>query len=204
MTLPEGWPSLDEVPPAADVLVAGPPLSGKDDLALRYLASRAANPVVVTARRHAEKVADLFVENGGDREDLAVVDCAHEGGRGESTVRTSFVGSPTNLTAVGVQATKAIELGSANGSVGVAICSLSDLLTYHEVASVNRFIGALRRQLDADGFVVGVLNASQHDDSTVAAVTGQFESIFDTRTTEDGREVRIRDKDGERSKWRPF
>jgi hypothetical protein len=183
-------------------LVSGPPLAGKTDLALGYLASRATGPVVVTARRHSDDIADMFVDNGGDEDKLTVVDCAHEGG--SARVRTSFVGTPSNLTAIGVQATKGIELFDEDDTVGVAICSLSDLLTYHEVRPVCRFVAALRSHLDTDGFVVGVLNEAQHDDSAVAAVTGQFDAVFETRATESGREMRIRDDAGRLSEWQSF
>ena len=206
MSLPKSRSPFAGVPPSADVLVAGPPLSDKTTLALRRLAERAEQAVVLTVHTPPANLRDLFTDVGGDVRTLRVVDCSGTGDDPEDD-RTSLGDGPSNLTSAGVLTTSVVaearaEAGDAD-AVGVAVCSLSDLLTYHDDAKVCRFVNSLGNRLGDDGFVVGVLNDRMHDASTVDAVTDEFEAVVETRTTDEGSEMRVRDVDSP-SAWRSF
>jgi len=206
MSLPEGRSPFAGVPPSVDVLVTGPPLSDKTTLAHRRLAECADQAVVLTVHTPPAKLFDLFTDVGGDVRTLRVVDCSGTGDDVEND-RISLGDGPSNLTSAGVLTTSVVaeaEAAAGDGeTVGVAVCSLSDLLTYHDAPRVCRFVDALSHRLGNDGFVVGVLNDLMHDASTVDDVTAEFESVVETRTTDDGREMRVPDADG-RSPWRSF
>lgn len=190
-----------------DILVSGPPLSGKTDLALTYLSTGAEGSVVLTAHERPEAIVDSFRGCGGDPARLRVVDCS---GQGDPLDERVFgVSTPSDLTTAGVELSDAVESfgadeGDRSTTVGVALCSLSHLLTYHDTDQVCQFVDAARSRLSSEGFVVGVLNDRMHDDETVATVTAQFDAVAETRMTDEGRQTRRRDDTGTPSEWQPF
>lgn len=187
---------LADVPSSADVLVSGPPISGKTSLAIRYLAERAGGTVIVTTHRPPAKLCDTFVDNEGDTATFRVVDCSGTTDGGNNPAYVSVAKGPSDMTSAGVLTTDAIAEVEGAGAVGVGVCSLSDLLSYHDARAVSRFVDAIRGSLDETGFVVGVLNDRMHDETTVAALTNKFDVVIETRVDEDGSEMRVRDSGG--------
>lgn len=193
---------------SADLLVSGPPLTGKTDLALSAVSTRAERSVVLTAHERPDAIVDTVRDCGGDPEMLRVVDCSGQGDPADE--RVAVVGTPSDLTTAGVELSDAVDRlevvtpDDRSAPLGVTLCSLSHLLTYHDTARVCQFVDAVRDHLAAEGFVVGVLNDRMHDEGTVAAVIEQFDAVAETRVTDEGRQTRLRDDTGTPSEWQSF
>jgi len=136
----------------SDVLVIGPTLSDKDEIAFDLLAERwqdgDTNPFVVTASDSARALRSRFqgfVPRGRSAADLYVIDCS-ESPDAESQ-STCSVGSPADLTGVGICLSKGYDHYGTRGNRRVLIDNLSTLLIYWDVGRIYRFISAINSRI---------------------------------------------------------
>lgn len=203
MSLVESGSLFPDIPSSTDVLVSGPPISGKTSLAMRCLVERADGVVVLTTHRSPSKFDDAFLDGRGDTEAFRIVDCSGTPDERDDSPHVIAADGPSNMTSAGVLTTAAIADVEDAGTLGVGVCSLSDLLSYHDTDTVCRFVDAMKGTLDESGFVVGVLNDQMHEETAVAALTDKFDVVVETRADESGREMRLRDSEGY-SAWQDF
>ncbi|MFB6142823.1 MAG: RAD55 family ATPase, partial [Halorientalis sp.] len=92
-----------------NVLVAGPPISGKRRLALRALAEgadRGEGSIVVTTRDNGERVLEDFeaVVGSPAEADLGIVDCVtkHQGQPVTNSEAVTYTSSPVDMTGIGI------------------------------------------------------------------------------------------------------
>ena len=192
---------------ADSVLVSGPPMSGKYDLFNRLLAEWAAEPVVISTGRTAEKVRDDYETiTGRDGDDVTVVDCVtHEqGDKREDTPTTKYVASAGNLTDIGIKFTDIVE-SSTGRDRAVGVYSLSQLLMYWDPERIDRFTRVMTSQTSGEGWpFVGVVGSTAHDEQVVHTLHEPFEVVVETRVEDDDREFRVRGRVGGPSDWTGF
>ena len=196
---------LDDVPDDANVVLSGPPMSGKYELCLRYLVARSERAIVFTTGRHAEQVRSDYGRWSDSADDLTVIDCtsrAHESDITDTSL-TRYVGSPGNLTDMGVQFT-AVAADVAADRVGVGVCNVSDLLMFHDTPKVYRFLRTLVNHVDDHWFVVAVVNDAMHDEQTLSSLYEPFDALVETRLSDSGREARIRGRATPSPEWVRF
>ena len=104
-------PDLDEeVPPGTNILVSGPPLSGKRSLCLDILASgveKGEGAIIVTTKDGADRVLkDFKTRTPYEGKPVAVVDCVTRQ-QGVSDARESdrikYASSPVDMTGIGIK-----------------------------------------------------------------------------------------------------
>ncbi len=197
----------DAVLEADSVLISGPPMSGKYDLFNRLLAKWADDPILVSTGRVAEKVrSDYERLTGVSADDVVVIDCVthQQGEKPADTATTKYVGSPGDLTEIGIKFTDVVE-SSAGRSRAVGVYSLSELLMYWDPERIYRFTRVMTSQASGQNWpFVGVVGSTTHDEQVIHTLHEPFELVVETRLEDDERQFRVRGRLGGPSEWTAF
>lgn len=190
------------------VLVSGPPMTGKYELLLDLLTRSADRLIVVSTNTSAERVRrDITACSELSDDDVAVVDCTTK--QGDSAVSdtelTRYVSSPENLTQVGVQFTSVMDAFDESDAVAVGLHSLSPLLMYWDAERVYQFLRVfLDRVRETSWSCVAVIGSTMHDEQVLHTLYDPFDSVIETRESDEGRELRYRDRRSRSSEWQSF
>lgn len=191
----EGLP-LEPVAQGTSLLVAGDPFAGTTDVALRTLVGDADDGVLLFAIDDSgPNLVEQYAAAGGtfDRSRMAAIDCSGEEWA-DDNIRS--VGGPGDLTGIGIQFSSLYEdlYDQRVTRVRTGLFSISALLTCtDEIQPVYRFLHTLTgRVRAADGFTACVVDPSVTDDQTVNSLEQPFDGRIDVRTTDGGRELRVR------------
>ena len=189
-------PDLDEeVPPGTNVLVSGPPLSGKRSLCLDILASGVEDDegaIIVTTKDGADRVlGDFETRTPYEDRPVAVVDCVTRQ-QGVSDVRDDdrikYTSSPVDMTGIGIKLSEFLQGFYQNRGIErnrVMLHSLSTLLMYADLQTVFRFLHVFTGRVQSvDGLGVFAIDDSAHDDQTMNTLKQLFDGIVTTQ--EDG------------------
>jgi KaiC/GvpD/RAD55 family RecA-like ATPase len=189
-------PALDaEVQPGTNILLAGPPLTGKRALGFDILAAgidAGDGAVVVSTKDSAQRVlGDL--ERRFDYEDqpVAVVDCVtRQQGIKDVTEdeRIKYVSSPVDMTGIGIKLSEILEEFYQTREIKhnrVMLHSLSTLLMYSDLQTVFRFLHVFTGRIQSvDGLGLFAIDSTAHDDQTMNTLKQLFDGIVTTH--EDG------------------
>ena len=199
-------PHLDgEVRPGTNILVSGPPLSGKRSVCLDVLAAGtdAGNgAIVVSTNDEARRILDTLDERasgGADAErPVAVIDCKKDavGTTPLNDDQVAHVGTPADLTGIGIHFSEFLQEFYSDHGVErnrVLVHSLSTLLMYSDLQTVFRFLHVFTGRVQSvDGLGLYTIDATAHDDQTMNTLRQLFDGIVTTR--EDGDpEIRLGD-----------
>ena len=207
---------LSAVRPGSSILIAGPAMTGKEDLALEMLADgsrQGQGALVFTTGDRAENVISDYRERVPDLDEskLAVVDCRGESSRSsERTPGGSFVyhlSSPGEITGMGIGITNCLEsLANSGAESGrFAFTSLSTVLTYTDQKTVFKLCYVLSSKFDtADYLGLFTIDSGAHDDQTLQVIKQAFDGMIEIREGEDGREARVLGLAGQPSDWQPI
>jgi len=213
---PLGFDALTSVRPGSNILVSGPAMTGKADLAFTMLADgsrRDEGALVMTTGDRADEVLDDYRARVDDLDEsrVAVVDCRGEGSR--SSERTPdgayvhHVSSPGDLTGIGIGITKSLETLANNGADDgrFALDSLSTMLTYTDRKTVFKFCHVLSSRFDSAGYVgLFTIDSEAHDDQTIQVIKQAFDGMIEIRDHEGTRQARLLGLAGQPTDWREF
>jgi KaiC/GvpD/RAD55 family RecA-like ATPase len=189
-------PDLDEeVPPGTNILVSGPPMSGKRSLCLDILASGTANgegAIIVTTKDGADRVLDDFATRiDYENRPIAVIDCVtRQQGVGDirDDDRIKYTSSPVDMTGIGIKLSEVLQSFYQDQGIErnrVLLYSLSTLLMYADLQTVFRFLHVFTGRIQSvDGLGVFAIDDSAHDDQTMNTLKQLFDGIVTTQ--EDG------------------
>lgn len=205
--------SVEELPLAGrltdtpSIILTGPPMSGKYELMHRIFGARADRALVLSTGHDAQTVrTDYESLTGNDGDAIGIVDCVsrEQGADVEDTALTKYISSPKNLTDLGVKFTQLTE-AMADAELTVGLHSLSQLLMYWEADRIYQFTRVLLGQTQNEHWpTIAVINETMHDEQTIHTLLDPFETVVDTRTTDDGRELRIRGRLSSPTPWQQF
>lgn len=199
--------------PGASILVTGPPMVGRDDLALAVLARGIENGEGAIAVTTDGSATDTIEELRGrtatfDGHRVAAIDCRADGGREEDTLDDGAVAhrvaSPSDITGIGIGITKSIErlhdVGANKARLGLT--SLSTMITYTNQQTVFKFCHVLSSRLDSAGFLgLFTIDSNAHDEQTIQVIKQAFDGIVELRESEGTREARIGGLQPQPSEW---
>ncbi|AGB36908.1 RAD55 family ATPase [Natronococcus occultus] len=181
-----------EVEPGTNVLVSGPPLTGKHELALDVLkagAARGEGTIVVSTKDGAETLLPHFP----DEANVGIVDCVTEQrgvGTAEDDPRVSYADSPVDMTGIGVELSAFLQEFYEDRELArnrVLLSSVSTLLTYGDLQTVFRFLHVFTGRLQsADALGVYVIDATAHDEQTMNTLKQLFDGLVEVEAAEDG------------------
>jgi KaiC/GvpD/RAD55 family RecA-like ATPase len=185
-------PDLDDVSvdPGTNLLVAGPPLTGKRRLAMEVLATGAETgegSVIVTTRDSADRVLSDYrsLLAAPDEAAIGVVDCVtqHQGRSPSDTETVRYASSPTDMTGIGIKFSEFVEEFYAGRDISrnrVLLDSLSTLLMYSDLQTVFRFMHVFTSRVeDADALGVHVIESTAHDAETMNTLKQLFDGIVE-------------------------
>ncbi|ADQ67372.1 hypothetical protein C499_07980 [Halogeometricum borinquense DSM 11551] len=195
-------PAVDaEVPPGTNLLISGPPLTGKRSLALDILSEGATNgdgAIIVTTKDGAKRVlSDFEKRTTYDGKPVAVVDCVtRQQGVGEirDDDRIKYTSSPVDMTGIGIKLSEFLQAFYQDRNIEqnrIMLHSLSTLLMYADLQTVFRFLHVFTGRIQSvEGLGLFVIDSSAHDDKTMNTLKQLFDGII--TTSEDGEpEVRL-------------
>jgi len=187
------------VDPGTNLLIAGPPLSGKRRLGLEILAhgaNRGEGSVVVTTRDSSDRVlADLetLFENI-EGADLGIVDCVtkHQGRSVQDSERVKYTSSPVDMTGIGIKFSEFVEEFYSDRSLEqnrVLLDSLSTLLMYSDLQTVFRFMHVFTSRIEnADALGVHVIESTAHEAESLNTLKQLFDGVIEV---DEDREVSV-------------
>jgi len=208
--------ALSAVRPGSSILISGPAMTGKEELAMQILADGSRHgegAVVVTTGDRAEDVVADYGERVPDLDEslLGVVDCRGESGRSsEFTAGGTFVyhlSSPGEITGMGIGITKCMENLANNGadSGRFALDSLSTILTYTDKKTVFKLCHILSSRFDTAGYLgVLTIDSAAHDEQTLQVIKQAFDGMIEIRENDGVREARVLGLAGKPTDWQEF
>lgn len=200
------------VEPGTNLLVSGPPMTGKQEYAVDILADGVLagdGAIVVTTKDTAKQVREEYALRTDDEDPLVgVVDCVTRQ-QGNPTLTdhdlVRYASSPVDLTGIGIELSELLrdfyeERGVTRNRV--LLHSLSTLLMYSNLQTVFRFLHVFTgRVQSADALGLFVIDDTGHDDQTMSTLKQLFDGALEVREDGDVREARLVGIEGG-SDWR--
>jgi KaiC/GvpD/RAD55 family RecA-like ATPase len=209
VVFPDDVPPLD---PTENLLVMGPALSGKSRVAFDLLADAYdvdACPCVITATDSAPQFRtrfDPYVDSEYSAENVVVIDsCASASSREASDSRTFTVGSPADLTGLGIQLSKVFGQLPKERREGsrVLIDSLSSLLVYSGIERLFKFVNIVNRRVtEAGGSTIHLLDTDAVEAQHRQQLLQLFSTVIDVR--DDAGETEFRLRGAETTDWQGY
>lgn len=208
--------ALSSVRPGSSLLISGPAMTGKEDLAYSILADgsrQGQGALIVTTGDSAADVVEDFRQRVPDLDEtrLGVVDCRGEGGRsserGPGGSSLYHVTSPGEITGIGIGITKCLEALHDSGAESgrFALVSLSTILTYTDQKTVFKLCHVLSSRFDSAGYLgVFTIDSAAHDEQTLQVIKQAFDGMIEIRDGDDGREARVLGLASRPSDWQSF
>ncbi|WP_255150344.1 RAD55 family ATPase [Halorarius halobius] len=177
-----------EVAPGTNVLVSGPPLSGKAALGygvLRHGSERGEGSVVIMNRESAPRVRASYPDLFGVDAPVGVVDCVTKQ-QGHGTVldadNVQYAASPEDMTGIGIESSELLEAFldvRGLSRTRLLFVSVSTLLTYSDVQTVFRFLHVFTSRIENAGALgLFVVDADAHDEETMHTVSQLFDGLL--------------------------
>jgi KaiC/GvpD/RAD55 family RecA-like ATPase len=194
-------PAVDaEVPPGTNLLISGPPLTGKRSIALDILAEGATNgdgAIIVTTKDGAKRVlSDFEKRTPYEGKPVAIVDCVtRQQGVGEirDDDRIKYTSSPVDMTGIGIKLSEFLQAFYQDRNIEqnrIMLHSLSTLLMYADLQTVFRFLHVFTGRIQSvEGLGLFAIDSSAHDDKTMNTLKQLFDGII---TTYEDREPEVR------------
>jgi len=188
-----------EVEPGTNILLTGPPLSGKRSIMMDILAAgtdRDEGAIAVTTKDGADRVLrDYGKRTPYERKPVAVVDCVtrQQGGEIVESDRIKYASSPVDMTGIGIKLSEFLQAFGDRGIERnrVMVHSLSTLLMYADLQTVFRFLHVFTGRVQSvDGLGLFSIDSTAHDDQAMNTVKQLFDGII--TVAEDGEpEIRL-------------
>ena len=198
-------PAIDaEVAAGTNVLLSGPPLTGKRALAMDILAEGTRQDdgaLIVTTKDSADRVLQDYAERiDYEGNPVAVVDCVTRQ-QGVTDARdddrVKYTSSPVDMTGIGIKLSEFLQVFYQEQGIErnrMMVHSLSTLLMYSDLQTVFRFLHVFAGRIQSvDGLGLFAIDATAHDDQTMNTIKQLFDGII---TTHEEEEPTIRMPDG--------
>jgi len=178
------------VSPGTNILVSGPPLSGKRRLAMEALAHGANDgegAVIVTTRDSSDRVMADFraLLTDPDQAHIGVVDCVtqHQGRSPSDSDLVKYASSPVDMTGIGIKFSEFVEEFYSDRGVRqnrIMVDSLSTLLMYSDLQTVFQFMHVITSRIeDADAVGVHIIESTAHDAETNNTLKQLFDGLVE-------------------------
>jgi hypothetical protein len=202
---------VDTVPEGTNLLVAGPPLTHKRELARSLLESgceREEGAVVVGTRDSVNGVRQrapaIWDAVGAGRG--GIVDCVtrQSGEVPEDSDLVKYVPSPGDVTEIGIRLGGIFQhLERQDTRTRFAVSTVSTMLMYADVRRVFRFLHVYAGHVERLGWLgLGVLDTSNRE--AFDRLAPLYDAMVQTRRTDGGTELRVVGLGRGRTDWEPY
>jgi KaiC/GvpD/RAD55 family RecA-like ATPase len=201
---------LDEaiggISPGANLLIIGPPMTGKSFLVRQILKKGLNNGeagILITTKDTGELVTRWFRENGVDIEGpschCGIVDCVSKTLRMDTQVKDTekvlTVSSPVDLTGISVRVNDLLErfwMKEDKKKIRIVIESLSTLLMYSNIQTVFRFLHVFTgRVRSADAVGLYTVEDGMHDPQAIITLKQLVQGIVEIKEEENKHFLRV-------------
>lgn len=202
----DGLPIAD-VDGGTNLLVTGPALGGIRELVLRMLLRQHAREgvLLLAADTAAGEALDEYEALGGelDAARVGAIDCTGNGVTdGARNVRS--VGSPSDLTGIGIEFASLYEQLRENGATQVrtGVYTLSPFVMYAEAKSMFRFVHTLTARIrTAGGLGVCAVDPEAIDGETLSSLAQAFDARVALRREAGEAQLRVRGPSAQTDDW---
>lgn len=206
----------ERIEPGASVLLSGPVHSGQLGLCFDLLTPESngdTGSLFISTDLRSKNILDEFQRRNGDveRSRYCIVDARGDQSPGAeaSDDVVSFVSSPGDLTGIGIEVVRGLDILQRRGvdDVVLGVHSISTLTQYLDAATVFKFLHTLVGRCAATGVTsVGTLNAPIHDDQVVNLIASVYDVHVQIREMEhgDGFEARVLGSTTGPTAWLPL
>ena len=182
-------PHLDaEVEPGTNLLLTGPPLTGKRKLALDILTEGTTGgdgSIIVTTKDSAERILKDYKKRVDyEGKPVAVVDCVtRQQGVGDvrDDDRIKYTSSPVDMTGIGIKLSEFLQAFYRDREIKrnrIMVHSLSTLLMYSDLQTVFRFLHVFTGRIQSvDGLGLFCIDSTAHDEQTMNTLKQLFDGI---------------------------
>lgn len=181
-----GGPLEDSrVPGGTNLLVIGPPLTGKRWLGLDVLGHGVdlhEAAVVVTNTDGSDRIREWFGQQASP-DAVGVVDCVSSHRGIDPPEGATIVGSPDDMTGAGIALSEHLEPYAASDQpdVRVLLSSISPLLIYSNVQTVFRFLHVCTSRIEtAAGLGLYLIEEGVHEEGTIGTLKQLFDGVVRT------------------------
>lgn len=195
--LPEHFPET-EIDPGTNLLVMGPPMTGKRRIGFDVLAhgaDRGEGSIVVTTKDGGDRIVSQFLDSveAGDP-DVGVVDCVTRQQK-PSTLGDdpliSYASSPVDMTGIGIQLSEFLqEFYEGRGLTRnrIMLHSISTLLMYSDLQTVFRFLHVFTGRIQsADALGVCLMDSGTGTDAqTMNTLKQLFDGVVEVSAPDAG------------------
>ncbi|MFB6218141.1 MAG: RAD55 family ATPase [Halobacteriaceae archaeon] len=185
------------VEPGTNLLVTGPPMTGKRTLAYEALATGSRQDegaVIVTTKDDAESVIDEYERRDIPEDSLVgVIDCVTRqqgmsGVQDEEFVR--YASSPVDLTGIGIELSELLRAFYQEHDVRrnrILLYSISTLLMYSDLQTVFRFLHVFTGRIQsADALGLFIIDSTTHDEQELSTLKQLFDGVIEVEEADDG------------------
>ena len=183
-------PHLDaEVEPGTNILLTGPPLSGKRALCLDLLADgteTGQGSIIVTTKDSADRMLEQFGERTSyESRPVAVVDCVtkQQGDDVPDRDRVKYASSPVDMTGIGIHLSEFLQAFYQDRNIThnrVMLHSLTTLLMYSDLQTVFRFLHVFTGRVQSvDGLGLYCIDETAHDQQTLNTLKQLFDGVVE-------------------------
>jgi hypothetical protein len=201
---------LADVDSGTNILVTGPALGGIRTLVMRMLLCRRSDEgaLFIAADTDGQQTLSDYEAAGGavDPRRVGVVDCTEEGTADESHNVVS-VGSPSDLTGVGIEFSNLYERLVAGGATNVrtGVYTLGPFVMYADAKTVYRFLHTLTGRIrTADGLGVCAIDPGTVDRQTLSSLAQAFDGRLELAREDEEIRVRTAGLADQPDGWRPI
>ena len=191
---------FDTVPAGTNLLISGPPMVGKQRLALELLAAGPGleHAIAITPETGYTQLKRAYESVPGSESDrFYLVDCTGATGKGsmDDTDRVKYVSSAGDLTGLGMGLVKCTrEIGTKiDTGVRLSVLSLSTLAKYASAQRLFNFVHTITGRVSAAEYLgVATLDPTTLEDQQTNTLTSLFDAVVELREADDGSlEIRV-------------
>lgn len=193
---------IGEIRVGTNIMVIGPPMSGKDEIINSIIYNGLKNKesaVVVSTRDPGERIFNWFSQHNLDIDDsnIGIVDCVTKtlGMGAVDTEKIKRASSPVDLTGIGVKISQFFEefLMKKNiQEMRLCINSLSTILMYSNIQTVFRFLHVFTGRIKAaNALGIYVVEDGMHDPQTIATLKQLFDGMIEIKSRDDDFLLRV-------------
>lgn len=203
---------IGELPGGVNILLIGPPMSGKDEIVKAFMGkamSRGNSVIFVTTKDPGERVLESFERNEAEipLDRVGIVDCVTKTlGLGTTDlVNIKRAASPVDLTGIGVKISQFLEdfwMKKGIRETWLCINSLSTILMYSNLQTVFRFLHVFTGRVKTAGAIgIYVVDLGMHDDRTINTLKQLFDGMIEIKEEGDGYYMRVVGITTKPTKW---
>ena len=195
--------SVDGLTKGKNIMLIGPPMSGKEIILyniMYYGAAKNENGIItVTTREPATYILDWFKDHNLNlpMSRIGIIDCVTKilGSSEVENDNIKITGSPVDLTGIGVKISQFLDEFYMKKKIRknqLHINSLSTLLMYSNIQTVFRFLHVFTGRIKGAGALgIFVLESGMHDDKDINTLKQLFDGIIEIKSENDSNFIRV-------------